>query len=81
MAKKKAGGKLTQRTRPQPKYLGVKVTEGQKVKIGSCLILQRGTKITAGTGVGIGKNHTLFALKEGSVKFSQRLGKKVISII
>jgi len=52
-----------------PKYLGVKLSDGQKVKSGMIIIRQRGTKVLAGKNVGIGRDHTLFALKEGTVKF------------
>lgn len=80
MSKKKAGGKLKQQKRPRPKYLGVKVANGEKVGEGSILIRQRGTKVHAGDGVKVGKDHTLFAVKEGTVAFSYKLGKKYISI-
>ncbi len=80
MAKKKQGGKLTQQTRPRPKYLGVKVSHGEKVIKGTILIRQRGTKFAAGLGVKVGRDHTLFAVNEGIVKFGQKLGKKQISI-
>lgn len=81
MSTHKSGGKLTQQTRPQPKYLGVKVADGEKVNVGSILVRQRGTKISAGNGVKVGRDHTLFAVREGQVKFLNRLGKKQISII
>ena len=80
MAKKKQGGKLKQQKRPRPKYLGVKVSHGEKVPVGAVLVRQRGTKFAAGDGVKVGRDHTLFAIKEGIVKFGQRLGKKRISI-
>lgn len=80
MAKKKQGGKLTQQTRPRPKYLGVKVSHGEKVIKGTILVRQRGTKFAAGLGVKVGRDHTLFAVNEGIVKFGQKLGKKQISI-
>ncbi len=80
MAKKKQGGKLTQQTRPRPNYLGVKVSHGEKVIKGTILIRQRGTKFAAGSGVKVGRDHTLFAVNEGIVKFGQKLGKKQISI-
>lgn len=81
MAKKKAAGKLKQQTRPQPKYLGVKVSDGQKVIPGAILIRQRGVKFAAGEGVKVGRDHTLFAIREGVVEFGQRLGKKRVSVI
>lgn len=81
MSKKKAAGKLKQQKRPQPKYLGVKVSDGQTVTSGSILVRQRGTKLQAGDNVGIGRDHTLFATSEGLVKFSQKRGKKYLSIV
>ena len=81
MSKKKAAGKLVQQKRPQPKYLGVKVSDGQAVKIGSILVRQRGTKVGAGSGVKVGRDHTLYSIIEGIAKFRDRLGKKVISIL
>lgn len=81
MAHKKAAGKLTQQTRPQPKHLGTKVSHGEKVSIGSVLVRQRGTKIGAGDGVAVGRDHTLFALREGIVSFGQKLGKKKVSVV
>ncbi|OGM05312.1 50S ribosomal protein L27 [Candidatus Woesebacteria bacterium RIFCSPHIGHO2_01_FULL_39_32] len=81
MAHKKQGGKLTQQTRSRPKFLGVKVSDGQKVTIGSILVRQRGTKFDAGRGVKVGRDHSLFAIQEGTVKFNNRLGKKQVSVV
>ncbi len=81
MAKKKAGGKTAQHKRPTGKRLGVKVAHGETVKTGMVLMRQRGTKFHAGFGVGLGRDHTLFALKDGMVEFGQKLGKKKISIV
>jgi large subunit ribosomal protein L27 len=60
--------------------LGVKVSDGQKVSPGMILIRQRGTKFAAGEGVKVGRDHTLFAVREGIVKFGQKLGKKRVSV-
>jgi len=81
MAKKKQGGKTAQHKRPTGKRLGVKVAHGQTVKTGMVLMRQRGTKFHAGSGVGLGRDHTLFALKDGMVEFGQKLGKRKISIV
>ncbi len=81
MAHKKAAGKLKQQKRPRPKYLGVKVSDGEKVSIGSTLVRQRGTKFAAGSGVKIGRDHTLYAISEGVVKFGQKQGKKQVSVL
>lgn len=81
MAKKKQGGKTAQHKRPEGKRLGVKVSHGQTVTEGMVLVRQRGTQMHAGSNVGLGKDHTLFALKDGMVKFGQKLGKKRVSIV
>jgi large subunit ribosomal protein L27 len=81
MSKKKAGGKMRQQTRQAGKRLGVKVQDGESVTGGMILIRQRGTKFHAGDGVKVGRDHTLFATKEGTVKFGKKLGKSVVSII
>lgn len=75
MAHRKAGGSAKNLTDSNPKYLGTKLYDGQRAKAGSILIRQRGTKIVAGTNVGVGKDHTLFALADGTVKFSQKRKK------
>lgn len=63
------------------KRLGVKCADGQLVTAGSIIIRQRGTKINAGTNVGIGKDYTLFALTDGKVKFeNQTKDKKKVSV-
>ncbi len=72
MSKKKAGGTSRNLRDSQPKYLGVKRTNGQAVKIGEIIVRQRGTKIEAGKGVKVGKDHTLFAVADGVVSFSNR---------
>ena len=69
MAHRKAGGSVKNLRDSQPKYLGVKVHDGQKAKIGFVLVRQRGTRILPGKHVAVGKDHTLFALKDGIVKF------------
>ncbi|MCH7730512.1 50S ribosomal protein L27 [Patescibacteria group bacterium] len=80
MAKKKQAGKLRQHKRPDGKRLGVKVGNGEKVSPGMVLIRQRGTKYRAGAGVSVGRDHTLFAIKEGQVEFGRKLGKTQVSI-
>lgn len=72
MAHRKAGGSAKNLTDSKPKYLGTKLYDGQKTKAGSIIVRQRGTKILPGKNVGIGKDHTLFALKEGTVKFGTK---------
>jgi large subunit ribosomal protein L27 len=69
MATKKAGGTAKNLRDSQPKYLGVKRADGQRVKSGEIIVRQRGTKIEAGTNVRIGKDHTLYAIINGIVSF------------
>jgi large subunit ribosomal protein L27 len=69
MAQKKGGGSTRNGRDSQPKMLGVKVFGGQTVSAGSIIVRQRGTKFHAGPNVGVGKDHTLFALIDGSVSF------------
>ncbi|MBI4118397.1 MAG: 50S ribosomal protein L27 [Parcubacteria group bacterium] len=71
MAHKKAGGSAKNLTDSNPKYLGTKVHDGQKTKVGFVVVRQRGTKILPGKNIGVGKDHTLFALKDGIVKFEE----------
>ncbi|MBX4205935.1 bL27 family ribosomal protein [Candidatus Microgenomates bacterium] len=81
MAHKKQGGKARQHVRPAGKRLGVKVADGQKVGAGNVLMRQRGTKLKAGKNVEVGRDHTLFAMTTGIVKFGQKLGRKIISVV
>jgi large subunit ribosomal protein L27 len=69
MAQKKGGGSTRNGRDSKPKMLGVKVFGGQVVPAGSIIVRQRGTKFHAGTGVGMGRDHTLFALVDGAVSF------------
>ena len=90
MAKTKSKGASRLGRDSQPKYLGVKISDGQKVKPGMIIVRQKGMKFLPGTNVGYGRDHTLFALKEGKVKFktkrkrnfagSQRIAK-VVNVI
>lgn len=72
MAHRKAGGTAKNLRDSNPKYLGTKLYAGEIAKPGSVIIRQRGTKILAGENVGMGKDHTLFALKEGKVEFGHK---------
>jgi large subunit ribosomal protein L27 len=69
MAQKKGGGSTRNGRDSQPKMLGVKVFGGQAISAGGIIVRQRGTKFHAGTNVGMGRDHTLFALVDGSVSF------------
>ncbi len=83
MAKKKAGGTSKNLRDSQPKYLGVKRADGQEVRTGEIIVRQRGTKIEAGKGVKVAKDHTIFAMTDGVVSFRNKrkttfTGQKVI---
>jgi large subunit ribosomal protein L27 len=83
MAHKKAGGSTRNGRDSQSKRLGVKRFGGQAVSAGNILVRQRGTKFHAGTNVGIGKDHTLFATADGVVKFEVKgpNNRKYVSIV
>ncbi len=70
MAQKKGGGSTRNGRDSQPKMLGVKVFGGQAIPAGSIIVRQRGTQFHPGANVGLGKDHTLFALTDGEVIFS-----------
>ena len=70
MAHKKAGGSTRNGRDSNPKYLGVKRYGGELVRAGNIIVRQRGTKMRAGDNVGMGTDHTLFALVDGSVRFA-----------
>jgi large subunit ribosomal protein L27 len=69
MAQKKGGGSTRNGRDSKPKMLGVKVFGGQTIHAGGIIVRQRGTKFHPGPNVGIGRDHTLFALTDGSVSF------------
>lgn len=69
MAQKKGGGSTRNGRDSKPKMLGVKVFGGQVISAGGIIVRQRGTKFHPGTNVGMGRDHTLFALVDGSVSF------------
>lgn len=69
MAHKKGGGTTRNGRDSESKRLGVKVYGGQAINAGGIIIRQRGTRVHAGENVGVGKDHTLFALTNGTVKF------------
>lgn len=75
MAHKKGVGSSKNGRDSNPKYLGVKKFGGEVVRAGNILVRQRGTKFQAGKGVGMGRDHTLFALVDGQVTFDDKGGK------
>lgn len=83
MAHKKAGGSTKNGRDSESKRLGVKRYGGQEVAAGNIIVRQRGTKFHAGDNMGIGKDHTLFALTNGKVKFEVKgpQNRKYVSIV
>ena len=82
MAHKKAGGSSRNGRDSAGRRLGVKKFGGQAVIAGNIIVRQRGTKVNPGDNVGMGKDHTLFALTDGKVAFRQRSGGKMfVSIV
>jgi large subunit ribosomal protein L27 len=82
MAQKKGGGSTRNGRDSKPKMLGVKVFGGQQISAGAIIVRQRGTKFHPGTNVGIGKDHTLFALVDGEVTFATKgaLNKHTVNV-
>lgn len=76
MAHRKGQGSTRNLRDSKPKYLGIKLSDGQKAGTGCIIVRQRGTKILAGKNVRIGKDHTLFAGAPGVVKFREVTKKK-----
>ena len=82
MAHKKAGGSSRNGRDSNPKMLGVKLFGGEKVSGGNIIVRQRGTKFWAGEGVGMGKDHSLFALTDGQVAFRQGFKRRTyVSVV
>ncbi|MCJ8191566.1 50S ribosomal protein L27 [Sphingomicrobium aestuariivivum] len=81
MAHKKAGGSSRNGRDSNPKYLGVKKFGGESVVAGNIIVRQRGTKWYPGDNVGLGRDHTIFALTDGRVTFRDgKLGRKYVSV-
>ena len=82
MAQKKGGGSTRNGRDSKPKMLGVKVFGGQAISAGGIIVRQRGTRFHAGTNVGVGKDHTLFALVDGQVSFGVKgeLNKHMVNV-
>ncbi len=81
MAQKKAGGSSRNGRDSAGRRLGLKRSDGQLVRPGEILVRQRGTKIFPGHNVGMGRDHTLFALTEGKVRFTSKQDKTKVSIV
>ena len=80
-AHKKGQGNSTNGRDSKPKYRGVKRGDGTVVTAGSIIVRQCGTKVHPGDNVGLGKDYTLFALKDGTVKFGVRCARKIVSVV
>ncbi|MBH1987620.1 MAG: 50S ribosomal protein L27 [Burkholderiales bacterium] len=82
MAQKKGGGSTRNGRDSQPKMLGVKVYGGQVIPAGSIIVRQRGTRFHAGPNVGMGRDHSLFALVDGTVSFTVKgsLNRKTVVV-
>jgi large subunit ribosomal protein L27 len=72
MAHTKATGSTSNLRDSKPKYLGVKLFDGEKAKVGSIIVRQRGSKFWPGDNVRVGKDWTIYAVKDGTVKFSEK---------
>ena len=82
MSKTKAGGSTRNGRDSESKRLGTKVFDGQKISAGSIVVRQRGTKIHPGDNVGMGKDHSIFSLIKGKVKFKKsKLNRTFVSVI
>ena len=81
MSKTKGGGSTRNGRDSNAQRIGVKAFDGTAVTTGSIIVRQRGTRFHPGHNVGIGKDDTLFALKDGKVKFGARKGRKLVDIV
>lgn len=90
MAHKKAGGTTKNGRDSNPKYLGVKLYDGEVAKLGSIIVRQRGSQILPGNGVKMGKDYTIYSIKTGKVKTASKrkvhfdgttIVKKIVSVI
>ncbi len=72
MASTKSGGTAKNLNDSNPKYLGIKLYDGEFASVGSVIVRQRGTRILPGKNVGMGKDHTLFALNQGIIAYGQK---------
>jgi large subunit ribosomal protein L27 len=83
MAHKKAGGSTRNGRDSNPKYLGVKIYGGQAIEAGNIIVRQRGTQFHRGPGVGMGRDHTLYALVDGTVQFDTKgpTKRRTVSVV
>ena len=83
MAHVKGSGKVRQQSQSKRrgKHLGLKKFGGEKVKTGHIIVRQRGAVYKAGIGVGMGQDHTIFAMQDGTVQFGKKHGKTTVSVV
>ena len=81
MAHKKGGGSTRNGRDSNAQRLGVKVFGSEMIQPGAIIVRQRGTQYHPGANVGMGKDHTIFAVCEGKVEFSKRAGKTFVSVV
>jgi large subunit ribosomal protein L27 len=81
MAHKKGLGSSKNGRDSESKRLGVKVFAGQEIKAGTIVVRQRGTRFRAGTGAGLGRDHTIFATRDGRVAFGTTGDSRVVSVV
>lgn len=81
MAHKKGASSSRNGRDSGPQYLGVKKFGGEAVVAGNIIVRQRGSKFHPGHGVGMGKDHTLFALQDGTVQFGVRRDRKIVDVV
>ena len=80
MSHVKSGGATAQGSNRAGKRRGVKIFGSQKIKTGQIIIRQVGTRVRPGSGVGVGRDYTLYALRDGVVSFMTRLGKSFVAV-
>ena len=80
MAHIKTGGTTKGNRDSRSKRLGIKLYGGQKAKVGAIIVRQKGTKVHPGLGVDMGKDFTIFSMRDGLVRFYSKMGKQVVSV-
>ncbi len=81
MAHKKGEGKVKNGRDSESKRLGIKIFGGQNAIAGNIIVRQRGTRYHPGLGVGMGKDHTLYSLVNGVVRFKEKNGRKIVEVV
>ncbi|MBQ7611506.1 MAG: 50S ribosomal protein L27 [Spirochaetaceae bacterium] len=81
MGRKRGGSGAKNGRDPNPKYLGIKRFDGELIKAGTIIVRQRGSKFYPGDNVQCGKDYTLFSVANGTVKFSERRGRRYANVI